>query len=175
MRKIFDQKLLLIIVSLLMIFIISIISFIVFMRLTSLNFFTMNIPNKIPKGFKRISIVKKIPPEKDWYFIATYENAKKQQIIFHYEPRRNIRCGQDPWKKDLSVFRPTGSSEGCSFYLEHLKNNKTARLHWFLWKKDNATYSMYDQESVLTGREVIGMAESIKPEKVIAKDLTNKK
>lgn len=152
-----------------------IISFIVFMRLTLFNFFTMNIPEKIPKGFKRISIVKKIPPELDWYFIATYENPKKQQVIFHYEPHRNIRCWQERWKKDLAVFKPAGSSEGCSFYIDNFVNNKPVSLHWFLWNKDNNTYHIYDKESVLTNQEAMDMAKSIGPERVIAKDLTNKK
>lgn len=166
------KKLLLFIFSL---FIISIISFIVFMRLNSLNFFTTNIPNKIPQGFKRISIVKKIPPEKDWYFIVTYENPQKQQIIFHYEPHRDIRCEGGFWQKNLLDFRPAGSSKGCSFYMDQLKNNKFVQLHWFLWNKDDKTYHIYDQESVLAEKEVMNMADSVGQKIVIVQDLTKKK
>lgn len=134
----------------------------------------MNIPKKTPQGFKRISLVKKVPPELDWYFIVTYENPNKQQVVFHYEPHRNIRCWQEPWKQDLAAFQPSGSTEGCSFYIESSVNNKTVNLHWFLWNKGNNTYHVYDKESVLTSREVVDMAESVRPEIVIAKDVTKK-
>lgn len=152
-----------------------VISFFVTMRLNSYNLFRVNTPKKVPAGFRRVNIEKKIPPEKDWYFIVTYENPKKQQVVFHYEPHRNIRCGQDPWKKDLAVFKPAGSGEGCSFYIENFVNNKQANLHWFLWNKGDNTYHIYDQESVLTNQEIMSMAESVGAEIVIAKDLTNKK
>jgi hypothetical protein len=136
----------------------------------------MNIPQKIPQGVKRIRLEKKTPPEFDWIFITTYENTNKQQVVFNQEPHRNIRCTGDKWQENLSVFKPTGSSEGCSFYIAYLnKENKTVRLHWFLWNINNTTYAIYDRESILSKQESMDLAESIKPEIVIAKDLTNKK
>mgnify|MGYP001592041588 CR=1 FL=1 len=164
-----------IILFLLVIIVTIVISFIVTMKLNSYNLFRVNIPKKIPQGFKRISIVKKIPPEKDWYFIATYENAKKQQLIFHYEPHRDIRCEGGFWQKNLLDFRPAGSSKGCSFYMDQLKNNKPVQLHWFLWNRDDKTYHIYDQESVLAEKEAMDMADSVGQKIVIAQDLTKKK
>lgn len=136
----------------------------------------VNVPKKIPKGFKRISIVKKIPPELDWYFIVTYENAKKQQIIYNFEPQRALSCEGGFWQKNLSEFRPAGSSKGCSFYMDVYKNKTTpVRLHWFLWNKGNRTHHIFDQESILTDKEVMDMADSVGQKLVIAQDLTNKK
>ncbi len=157
---------------LLVILVTLIISFLVTMRLNSYNLFKINIPKKVPRGFKRVSIEKKIPPEKDWYFIVTYENSKKQQIIFNYEPERPIRCEGGFWQKNLSEFRPAGSSKGCSFYMDQLKNNKFVQLHWFIWNRGNKTYHIYDQESVLAEKEVMDMADSVGQKIVIAKDLT---
>lgn len=162
-----------VLIILALIYIIIQILFIVNMRLNAYNVFVVNIPKKNPPGFKRVNIVKRIPPEKDWYFVTTYENSDKKQVIFNYEPQRNIRCGQDWWKMNLEVFRPKNSTLGCSFYQEHLNNqNKMTKLHWFLWNVDNNTYHIYDEESLLTNQEVMEMAESVGREIVIAKDLT---
>ncbi len=147
----------------------------IYLKSNSYNIFIINKPDYIPKEFKKISVVKKIPPEKGWVFITTYENSQRQQINFDAEPHRNIRCWQEQWKKNLKLFRPKNSIDGCSFYMDYLNNNKTETLHWFLWNVDNNTYAIYDQESILTNQEAIDMAQSISPQINIVKDLTLKK
>lgn len=156
-------------------FIISVLAGYEVSRFRGYIFSQIGMPTKMPQGFRRISVEKKIPPEKDWYFIVTYENTKKQQIIFNYEPQRPLFCDGGFWQKNLSVFKPKGSSKGCSFYLDVYKNNKPVQLHWFLWNRGDKTYSIYDHESILTDKEAMTVANSVGQQLVIAQDLTNAK
>lgn len=141
-------------------------------RKYSYNTFIGQIPGKVPNGFSQTSIIKKTPIEKDWLFAATYINNKNKQIVFHFEPIRNIRCYSEPWKKNLKKFAPINSIKGCSFSLDYMNNNKPTILRWYLWNKDKYTYHIYDKESILTHQEAIDFANSVKHQLFIAKDET---
>lgn len=143
------------------------------------SFLKINLPNKIPNGFTRRSIEKRLPPDIAWMFIVKYENDKSQQIIYKIEPQRAFICEGNYWKEGRLEFKPIGSSDGCSMYqgdMNNLQKNSVKKLlHWFVWNKDNVTYNIFDPESILTNKEAMDMADSISQQTIIAKIITTNK